>query len=94
MFYTDSRGNALREIVKKRSDDYVEQTAPRKYWDMLKPKYKVGCKRRVFDPGYLACLHRDNVHITSDEIVHIGPNEVITESGARYPADVIVSRSQ
>ncbi|KAF7982943.1 hypothetical protein HWV62_25246 [Athelia sp. TMB] len=89
-FQTTPRGDRQRAYTKKMSDAYVEKTAPREYWDMLKPKYKVGCKRRVFDPGYLACLHRENVHLTNDPIVKIEENEVITDSGKRYPADVIV----
>lgn len=90
-FYTDSLGGFQRKRAKKESDAYVERTAPQKYWDLLKPKYKVGCKRRVFDPGYLKCLHRDNVFLTNDPVVLIKENEVITDSGKRYPADVIVS---
>ncbi|KZP27803.1 FAD/NAD(P)-binding domain-containing protein [Athelia psychrophila] len=90
MSRTDERGARLRAVNKKTSDDYVERTAPKEYWDLLKPKYNVGCKRRVFDPGYLKCLNRDNVHVTSDPIVKIEPTEVITESGKHYPADVIV----
>lgn len=90
-FYTDSRGDRQRRRAKKMSDDYVEKAAPPKYWDMLKPKYQVGCKRRVFDPGYLQCLHRDNVHLTNDPVVKIEEHEVLTDSGKRYPADVIVS---
>jgi cation diffusion facilitator CzcD-associated flavoprotein CzcO len=90
-FYTDDRGNRHRLMRKKLSDNYVEKTAPKEYWDLLKPTYKVGCKRRVFDSGYLRSLHRDNVHLTNDAIVKIQPTEVITESGKRYPADVIVS---
>ncbi|KAF7985934.1 hypothetical protein HWV62_43862 [Athelia sp. TMB] len=90
MFSTDARGNRKRAAVKKRSDEYVERTAPKEYWDLLKPTYMVGCKRRVYDPGYLACLHRDNVHVSRDQIARIEAKEVVTESGARYPADVIV----
>jgi cation diffusion facilitator CzcD-associated flavoprotein CzcO len=89
-FYTDDRGNRHRLVTKKFSDNYVEKTAPKEYWDLLKPTYAVGCKRRVFDPGYLRSLHRDNVHLTNDPIVKIQPTEVVTESGKHYPADVIV----
>lgn len=89
-FHTDERGNRRREYTKKLSDGYVEEAVPKEYWDLLKPTYKVGCKRRVFDPGYLKCLHRDNVHLSSDPIVKIEPKEVITQSGKRYPADIIV----
>ncbi|KIM89673.1 hypothetical protein PILCRDRAFT_812480 [Piloderma croceum F 1598] len=89
-FYTNDRGNRHRLMKKKLSDNYVEKTAPKEYWDLLKPTYKVGCKRRVFDSGYLRSLHRDNVHLTNDAIVMIQPTEVITESGKHYPADVII----
>lgn len=90
-FYTNSRGDRQRRRAKKTSDNYVEKTAPPQYWEMLKPKYKVGCKRRIFDPGYLQCLHRDNVHLTNDPVVKIEEHEVVTGSGKRYPVDVIVS---
>ena len=89
-FRIDDRGNRHRLASKKISDNYVEKTAPKEYWDLLKPTYKVGCKRKVFDPGYLKSLHRDNVHLTNDQIIRIEPTEVITESGRHYPADVIV----
>ncbi|KZP04284.1 FAD/NAD(P)-binding domain-containing protein [Athelia psychrophila] len=89
-FYTTPRGDRQRAKEKALSDAYVEKTAPRAYWGLLKPRYKVGCKRKVYDPGYLASLHRENVHLTDDAVVQIGEREVVTASGTRYPADVIV----
>jgi cation diffusion facilitator CzcD-associated flavoprotein CzcO len=91
-FHTDDRGDRHRRRAKIISDNYVETRAPKEYWDLLKPTYMVGCKRRVFDPGYLGCLHRDNVHLTNDPITKIEPTEVVTKSGKHYPADVIVRR--
>ena len=92
-FQTDDRGNRRRQKAKQISEKYVEKTAPKEYWDLLKPTYEVGCKRRVYDPGYLESLHRDNVHITKDPIIKIEPTEVVTKSGKHYPADVIVRQS-
>lgn len=60
---------------------------------MLTPKYAVGCKRRIFDPGYVPCLARPNVHMTDDPIVEIEPQAVVTKSRKHYPADVIVGPS-
>lgn len=90
-FYTDKRGDRHRLGAKKWSDQYVEETAPKEYWSMLKPSYKVGCKRRVFDPGYLESLHRENVHLTDDPIAEIEKTGVVTKAGKHYSADVIVS---
>ncbi|KZP12912.1 hypothetical protein FIBSPDRAFT_960975 [Athelia psychrophila] len=35
----------------------VEKTPLREYWELLKPSYKVGCKRQVYDPG---CILEDS----------------------------------
>lgn len=57
------RGEAQQE-----AEEYIKRTAPTKYLDMLIPKFPLGCKRRVFDPGYLACLHKPNVELTTERI--------------------------
>lgn len=59
--------------------DYMKTTAPEKYHDALIPSFPLGCKRRIFDPGYLECLHRDNVTLTTDPVVEF------TENGLRTP---------
>lgn len=51
----------------------------------------VGCKRKIYDPDYLVQLRRENVHLTDDPIVEVKGGQVVTKSGDRYPADVIVS---
>lgn len=88
--YLSDRGERHRRRWKALSDWYVERTAPEEYWDILKPKYLIGCKRRVFDPGYLASLKKENVSLTNEPITRIDETGVLTESGKHYPADVIV----
>ncbi|KAF7983270.1 hypothetical protein HWV62_22908 [Athelia sp. TMB] len=89
-FYLSSRGARHRRRWQWLSDWYLESCAPKQYWDILKPNYLIGCKRRVFDPGYLTSLRRDNVRLTNAPIVKIDETGVVTKSGQHYPADVIV----
>lgn len=71
--------------------DYIRKAAPEKYVDALIPKTMIGCKRRVNDTDYLACLHRENVELVHDdpiaEVVEIG---VQTRSGRVVTADAII----
>ena len=39
----------------------MRATAPEKYHDLLIPDFDVGCKRRIFDNGYLESLHGPNL---------------------------------
>lgn len=56
---------------------------------MLKIGYR---QRRVFDNSkYISCLQRDNFRLTDDPIMELQSHAVVTKSGRRYPADVIVS---
>jgi len=68
----------------------MKRTAPEEYHSILLPTYHLGQKRRVFDTDYLASLHRENVHLTSDPISHLTPHTIVTKSGKEYPVDVIV----
>ncbi|KAJ4377220.1 hypothetical protein N0V83_000043 [Neocucurbitaria cava] len=89
-FYLDESATKLRKRAQLRSKRYVEKTAPKKYWELLSPKYAIGCKRRILDPGYLKSLHRENVELTDDTIVSLSESDLITKSGRHYPTDVII----
>lgn len=54
------------------------------------PEHDVGCKRRIFDDGYISALKKPNIHLTKDSITSIESNQIITESGSRYPCDVLI----
>lgn len=90
LYTSESKQSALdREVATATALDYMTQTAPEKYHDVLIPKFPLGCKRRIFDPGYLECLHNPNVHLTSEPIVSINEKGIQTEKDT-YEVDAIV----
>ncbi|ANB15318.1 hypothetical protein AWJ20_2945 [Sugiyamaella lignohabitans] len=81
----------VRGLSTRLSKKHVFKTAPKKYHDMLIPDFKIGCKRRIFDDGYLQSLNNENVLLTKDPIVSVTEDSVVTKSGERYHADVIIA---
>ncbi|KAJ9291052.1 hypothetical protein DTO021C3_1268 [Paecilomyces variotii] len=79
----------FREKTQRTIENYTRKTAPEKYHDILIPDFDVGCKRRIFDCGYLKSLHDDNLLLTDARITEIIPEGVKTTDGI-IPADVIV----
>ena len=71
-------GRTAREDLAKANEVYVKQMAPKKYWDALIAKTELGCKRKVPDTNYLACLHRPNFELIPNNAV-----EEITEDRVR-----------
>ncbi|RDW83753.1 uncharacterized protein DSM5745_04079 [Aspergillus mulundensis] len=81
-----TRGQRMRSQIA-----YLKKMAPEKYYDMLIPMMELGCKRRVMDTDYLACLHRENMELVRhDPIERITAHGVRTESGREVHADAIV----
>lgn len=68
-----------REVATASALDYMTKTAPKKYHELLIPKFPLGCKRRIFDPGYLECLHSPNVHLTSEAVVSLYEKGIQTD---------------
>ncbi|KAF5539378.1 monooxygenase [Fusarium napiforme] len=86
-----AKGLRIRNQWAKDTTNYIRKTAPAKYLDFLVPKTEVGCKRRVNDTDYLACLHRDNVELVYDDpIQKIEAKGVRTSSRRLVTADAIV----
>lgn len=84
-------GKKTREQRMKTQTAYLKRTAPEKYHDILIPKTELGCKRRVMDTDYLACLHRENMKLVhADPIESITATGVRTNSGREIHADAIV----
>ncbi|PLB39788.1 flavin-containing monooxygenase [Aspergillus candidus] len=84
-------GSKMRNRASTECRRYIRECAPEEYWSLLFPNYELGCKRRVFDnDGYVATLHRANVHVVDDPIVSLLEQSALTKSGKVYPADVIV----
>lgn len=84
-------GAGVRQTLKEENRKYVQRMAPEKYWDALIPKHEIGCKRKVMDTDYLACLYRDNVELVHDDPVDsIVEDGVRTRSGRTVKADAII----
>jgi cation diffusion facilitator CzcD-associated flavoprotein CzcO len=49
-----------------------------------------GCKRVVFDSGYLASLSRPNVKVVYESIERVIPEGIKLRNGETIPLDVIV----
>ncbi|CAM1505794.1 Fc.00g114310.m01.CDS01 [Cosmosporella sp. VM-42] len=90
MFHTATGGES-RQKLGDASKIYIEENAPAKYVNALIPKFEVGCKRRVFDTGYLDALHRPNLELVADDpVVRITESGVVLRSGKVLPADAII----
>ena len=85
------QGNRPRARASASSEKYVGDTAPERYREALKPNYPMGCKRIILDSGYLTALHDKKMHLIIDPVSRIERNHVVTKSGVRHHADLIVS---
>ncbi|KAI9677964.1 MAG: hypothetical protein M1822_008072 [Bathelium mastoideum] len=84
-------GAKIREDLKEQNRAYVERMAPKKYVEALIPQTTIGCKRKVLDTGYLACLHSENMElITDDPVREIVEDGLVTDQGRKVKADAIV----
>ncbi|KAL2670113.1 hypothetical protein Neosp_014994 [[Neocosmospora] mangrovei] len=79
----------FRQRRRRQAEQYMRCTAPAEYHNMLIPDFEVGCKRRIFDSGYLESLHSKNLTLTNKPAVEIVADGVKTEDGF-IDADVIV----
>ena len=54
------------------------------------PDYPLGCKRILISNDWYPTLHRSNVEVVTDPIDHVEADAVVTGTGRRYPADVLI----
>ncbi|KAL4770612.1 hypothetical protein BDW60DRAFT_218010 [Aspergillus nidulans var. acristatus] len=78
-----------RQKRRREIEAYMRRAAPAKYHDLLIPDFEVGCKRRIFDCGYLDSLHNEKYLLTDAKILEIVPEGLQTSNGL-IEADVIV----
>lgn len=79
----------LKEEEKARQ--YIYETAPKKYHDLLVPDFELGCKRKIADPGYLDSLNWDNVELIPEGLQRITEDGIISTSGREDKYDIIVT---
>ncbi|KAF8150056.1 FAD/NAD-binding domain-containing protein [Crassisporium funariophilum] len=80
----------LRGLVMKIAGFYLTSTSPKKYHDMLIPTFPVGCRRIIYDNGYLEALHRPNLVLKRSGIASATSDGIITHDGEALPFDVII----
>jgi cation diffusion facilitator CzcD-associated flavoprotein CzcO len=81
---------AQRISVENQAKEYIYRETPQKYHDFIVPDFPLGCKRRIFDPGYLASLHRSNVDLLPEGIREITKTGIISERGKTEDFDAII----
>jgi cation diffusion facilitator CzcD-associated flavoprotein CzcO len=91
LMFDNKAGVGARNKLSKASKEYIRKAAPPQYVDALIPKFEVGCKRRVFDTGYLECLHRNNVELVhNDGVERLTKDSAIFRSGRSEKIDALV----
>ncbi|KAI9684751.1 MAG: hypothetical protein M1829_000126 [Trizodia sp. TS-e1964] len=65
--------------------DHMRSVVPKKYHEMLTPDYEVGCKRRIFDAGWLESLNDPKIDLTTQPLTSIQPHGVTLGPGRCYP---------
>ncbi|KIV99420.1 uncharacterized protein PV09_08958 [Verruconis gallopava] len=89
-YFPTPKGVKARLKKEAQSLEYIYSKAPKKYWKALEPNFPLGCKRRIFDPGYLECLNRSNVALLPEGIKEMTETGIISASGIVDDYDIIV----
>ncbi|KAI1213736.1 monooxygenase [Annulohypoxylon truncatum] len=89
-YFPTPRGLKMRAQVEEESRKYIKSIAPEKYWKSIIPNFPLGCKRRIFDPGYLESLNLPNVELLPEGIKEMTETGIISSSGIKDDFDIIV----
>jgi cation diffusion facilitator CzcD-associated flavoprotein CzcO len=76
--------------VENKAKNYIYRETPQEYHDFIVPEFPLGCKRRIFDPGYLASLHRSNVDLLPEGIREITKTGIVSQTGKSEDFDAII----
>ncbi|CZR68093.1 related to flavoprotein involved in K+ transport [Phialocephala subalpina] len=89
LFYMNKMGARARASKRRSVEKFMREKAPQKYHELLIPDFDVGCKRRIFNDGYLESLHALNLTLTDQKVLSIVPEGLETTDGI-VKVDVIV----
>lgn len=79
-----------REAIEEEARQYIYSKAPKKYHNFIVPDFPLGCKRRIYDPGYLETLNRENVELLPEGIREVTETGIISEKGKQEEFDAII----
>ncbi|KAL0932219.1 ATP-binding cassette [Colletotrichum truncatum] len=88
-FYMTRSGTSYRQRAQAHAETYMKKMAPERYHKKLIPDFELGCKRRIFDNGYLESLHAEDLTLLDDPVLEIIPEGIRTKNGV-IEADIIV----
>ena len=74
-----------RKIYEAKLLKKLHKTVPEKYWDIMTPDYGVGCKRRIWDQGWLNSLNDSRIELTTQPLRSVTESSVVIGPGAVYP---------
>ncbi|KKY29325.1 putative monooxygenase [Diaporthe ampelina] len=89
-YFPTTKGVKMRAQVESESKKYIKSKTPEKFWNHIIPKFPLGCKRRMFDPGYLDALNRHNVELLPEGIQEMTETGIVSASGEQDDFDIIV----
>ncbi|KAI4602224.1 hypothetical protein KJ359_009462 [Pestalotiopsis sp. 9143b] len=89
-YFPTPKGVKARAEKEDESRTYIKSKVPEKYSKSIIPTFPLGCKRRIFDPGYLDSLNNSNVELLAEGIQEITETGIISSSGIRDDFDIIV----
>lgn len=70
---------------------YMTKTIPKEYHEILIPKFKIGCKRLIFDYFYAPSLLNPKIDVKLNEIKEVRERLVVLKDGQELEADIIVA---
>ncbi|KAJ5110125.1 hypothetical protein N7532_002770 [Penicillium argentinense] len=89
-YFSSEAGVQARLAAEDESREYILSRTPQQYKKAVVPDFPLGCKRRIFDPGYLDSLHQPNVNLRNEGIQEFTENGIIGSSGVEDEFDIIV----
>jgi cation diffusion facilitator CzcD-associated flavoprotein CzcO len=66
------------------------QVPDRELRRMLRPRYRLGCKRVLLSNDYYPALMRDNVEVVPDGVAEVRPRSVLASDGTERDVDTII----
>ncbi|KAM5354239.1 hypothetical protein ACJ41O_000889 [Fusarium nematophilum] len=89
-YFPTPKGVKMRTEVEEESKRYIKSKVSTKYAKHIIPTFPLGCKRRIFDPGYLDSLNLSNVELLPEGIREITEKGIVSSSGIEDEFDIIV----
>ncbi|KAM5342242.1 hypothetical protein ACJ41O_013208 [Fusarium nematophilum] len=80
-----------REAVEEQAKAYIYGHTPSKYHGFIAPTFPLGCKRRIWDPGYLDSLSEANMELVPEGIREFDQTGIVSSNGTKDDFDVIVT---